>query len=159
MIARAWRARSVARPPRAERGGKPEEPERHTAVPRERRQADRRDDHEGGDDRSRERDLATPWPREHEDARDDPDDLREPDDPLDDQRHAEHLEGARERPDPAGSVEVEEVAVRYVAVEEALAEDEHEALLHRRTRAAEQATQRDRDDEEQQSDRYERALP
>ena len=75
--------------------------------------------------------------------------LRETEEPLGQQRHAEHLERAGERPEAARSVEVEEVAVGDVAVQHPLREDEHEALFHRRPLRAQQAAERD---EEHQRD-------
>jgi len=138
---------------RRERRGEPEQTERQSAVPCQRRQPDRRDDDQRGDDRTGERDLAPPRPREQEHPGDDADDLEQADHALDEQGHAEDLEHAGEDPHATGAVEVEEVAVRYVAAQEALTEDEHEALFHRWSGASEQAAERDRDDEEQDRDR------
>jgi hypothetical protein len=68
--------------------------------------------------------------------------LQEAEEALGGEGVAEHLEHAGERPEAAGTVEVQEVRVRHVAGQHPLGEDEHEALFHRRALVAQQASQR-----------------
>ena len=67
--------------------------------------------------------------------------LEEADRPFRRQCRAQHLEGAREHPQAARTVEVQEVAVGHLPVEHQLREDEHEALLHRGAGCAPQLDQ------------------
>ena len=95
----------------------------------------------------------SPPARERVDAEHDRELLAEPEEPLGQERDAEHLEHAGERPQAPRPVEVQEVAVGDRAVQHELREDEHEALFHRRPGRAEQAAQRQREHERDHRER------
>ena len=137
----------IGGPSAFERQRQAEQPECDAADPAQRGEPDGRDDDDERDQRARERHRASPVARQREDAEDHADLLQERYQTLGRERGAEHLVHAGQQPEAAGPVEVEEVPVRQVAVQHPLREDEHEALFHRRSLAAEQAAQRDQERE------------
>ncbi len=132
--------------PREEPAGEPEEPEPDRADPGERGEAERHED-ESRQQRAPHREPAPPRASQGVDAEHHGHLLRETEEPLGQQRHAEHLERAGEGPEAPRSVEVEEVLVGDVALQHPLREDEHEALFHRRPLRAQQAAERDEEDQ------------
>ena len=142
------RARPVGRrpAPRLDPGREPAHREPDAADPRQRGEPER-DDDEPRRDRGGDGQDPTPSARERVDPEHDRELLHQAEPALAEQRDAEHLEHARERPQAARSVEVQEVAVGDRALQHLLGEDEHEALFHRRSGRAQQPAQRQREHE------------
>ena len=99
---------------------------------------------------------ATPLPGQHEHTEHEPHLLQEAHDALGRERVSEHLEEAREHPEAAGPIEMEEVGVRNLAPQDPLREREHEAFLHRRSLRPQQAAERDQKQREEDEDGHDR---
>ena len=82
--------------------------------------------------------------------------LQQPDGALCRQRVPEDLEEAREHPDAAGTVEMQEVDVGKLAPQHPLREREHEALFHGRPLRAQQAAQREEEQREEDEEPHDR---
>ena len=111
-------------------------------VPRQGGEPDRRGGDEDTDEPGGDGDPASPRSGQDVHPEDDAEQLDDAEGALRGERHSEDLEPPGERPEAAGAVEVQEVAVGQRPVQDPLREDEHEALLHRRALVAEQGSQR-----------------
>ena len=114
--------------------------QRQAAVPRHRRQPDRRQHVEHGERADQRGGDATPWTGEREQSENDRHVLDQPERPLGDQRVAEQLVPAHQNVQGSRAVEVQEIDVGHVALAHPLREVQHEALFHRPAGEAIQAT-------------------
>jgi hypothetical protein len=118
-------------------------------VPRQRRQADRREDEEARDDAGPGGRDVTGHAGQRIQRSDDGEVLEQSERPLALEAVAEDVEPQRQHVERGRPVEVQEVLVRCPTVLDETREDEHEALFHRRSRSEEQAAQRQEDGGEQ----------
>ena len=132
------------------------QPERDAAVPRQRRQADRRQDQHRGDQRRAGGGQVAGDAGERVDGEDDAEVLEQAERALALERVAEDPVPDGERVERRRPVQVEEVDVGHLALLHQSREDEHEALFHRRPGRLVQASQRQRDGDRDRQPRQQR---
>ena len=127
---------------RVQQRGQRAQRERGAARPRDGDELERRHHEHHVEQHGRDGHPPAPPAHEHPRAERHADELDEPGQPFDQEVRAEDLVDRGEYPQAPGPVEVQEVLVRYRAVEHPVGEDEHEALFHRRARRVQQRAQR-----------------